>query len=507
MAMIRSTRKELGGTLLASLISIAVITWLTAHVMFRITSRMQTAQRSAAWNEALTTAEAAVDMTVADITGLLPDVRIGQQSGITLGSSQLPTSLISSLGIGTTGPDLASGITLSFSPTPLTHGGEGAGKQEAKVFIDVLPLTELLNSNLLSVQSLGGLLSNPLDALNGSELKLIRLRAQGTVGIPGMRKADPDKLDSRLRRLTLVRDRLTGTMTTKPSVTRELRVVLRPVLPFENAVTSGGPVVVDSADSVFDSFNSLSPLASTLGRYDVTKRTQNGDVNAISGEVTLPAHVYGDVRTAGGNLTKTANITGNVDNDYSQPLPNIKTPTWSGNAGAPASVTGTTTLFGGLLGFPARYKFDSLTGTLRISAGLLNLNKEVEIWVRGPFTGTLILDNGVHAKVYVEGDVNLPSGHLQNNSQKASALEIYGLVNTNSTSLPTINIGLGNVAAAIYAPTHLVRLTGNGDFQGAITAGRFETVGAPRVHYDEGLALSVGPILRYAVASWMEQPL
>lgn len=491
-------RRAPASTLLAALLSILVITLITAGVLQRIASRTGTAHRSIAWNDALTTAEAAADMTIADLSALLPDVRLNSGSGVTLGVSQLPSSIVSSLGIGSNGLSLAQGTTLSFSPAALTHGGEGAGRQEASVSIDVLSLNQLLTSGALSVQGVSGLNANPLGILSGGDLQLVRLRVRGTVNVPG-RRADDDALDARLRRQTLVWDRRSGQGATAPSVSREIEVLLKPVFPWQGAVTSGGTVSVPASDAVFDSFNPLNSAASTLGLYDLTKRLSNGDVTAGNDQLTLAGSVYGDVRTSGANFQKTDRISGEVDNSFSQPLPLIRPPSWSAT---PVAVTGTTVLPAGTPLTPARYKFTSINGTLRITAGLLGLGTNVEIWVTGNVAGRLIFDPGVRAKLYVEGNVQLDPGCLTNGSQRASALQIYGI--PGAASAPAIQLGLGDVTAAIYAPTHAVRLTGSGDFQGGITCGSFEATAGACVHFDESLSINAGPILRYAVASWIE---
>ena len=490
-------------TMLAALLTIVTLTIATACLLQRVSSRLQTAHRSIAWNEALTTAEAGADMAIADITALLPDVRIDAQSGVSLGLSQLPTNIISSLKIGSGGTGLLSGELLSFSPAPLTHGGEGGGTQTATVSIDVLLLSDLLNGNLLSAEGLTGLLSNPLSLLNGKDMKLIRLRSRGTVALPGRKMVDADKADAQLRQFSLRRDRVTKTAVTSPQVTREIEVLLKPVLPFQSAVSSSGSFVAASTGSVFDSYNSLTSLTSTMGRYDVTKRLRNGDVNAGSSSVSLAGMVYGDVRTNGSSVAKTEKISGNVDNGYAQPLPLFRSPTWGGS-GTPPDVAASTNVSAGGLFASTRYKYGKIAGNLRVKAVPL-VSSTIEIWVTGDITGTITVDPGVTAKIYVGGNMKMAAGGLVNGDQKPSSIQIYGL--SDATTTPTIELALGDVNAAIYAPSHNVKLTGGGDFSGAISCASFEATDAAHVHFDEGLALDVGPVLNYALASWIERDL
>jgi hypothetical protein len=506
--ILRPSRRE-GGTLAIALLTVAVLAAIAACVLSTVSSHMRTAQTSAAWKEALTTAESAVDMTVADLTGLLPDVRLDASEGLAIGTSQLPLDLVTRLGVGSNGLNLAQGITLSYKPAALTHGGEGSGRQEATVFIDVMPLSQLLQGGTLSLGGLSGLLSDPLSALNGADMQLIHLRARGVVPLSGGARVDQDSLDARLRRPSLVWDRLNGGRVSRAQVTREVEVLLKPVFPYQSAVTSAGRFRAESTDAVFDSFNSALPLTSTAGRYDVTKRLLNGDVFVDNSEVALAGRVFGSVRTDHGGVEKSERITGMVDNNFSQPLPLIRKPTWQGSPLAPGSITGATTLPGGTLGIPTRYKFDRVTAPLRITRGLLPVDSAVEIWIQHDFTGSLTIDPGVRAKVYVEGNVDLPNGSLVNGSNRASNLQFFGIPAGTGTETPVIRLGLGTteVCAAIYAPTHRLELNGAGHFTGAITAASFQATGAAQVHYDESLALSVGPILRFAVASWVEKDL
>jgi|GEM_PF-3059125 len=488
-------------TMLAALLTIVTLTIATACLLQRVTSRLQTAHRSIAWNEALTTAEAGADMAIADITSLLPDVRVDPQNGVSLGLSQLPTDIISSLKITSLGTGLTNGELLTFSPAPLTHGGEGGGTQTATISIDVLLLSDLLNGNLLNLEGLTGLLSNPLSLLNGKDMKLIRLRSRGTVTLPGRRMVDPDSADAQLRQVSLRRDRITKTNVTTPQVTREVEVLLKPVLPFQSAVSTAGSFVAGSTSSVFDSYNSLTSLNSTSGRYDVTKRLKNGDVNAGSSSVTLGGTVYGDVRTNGSSVAKTEKISGNVDNGYAQPLPLFRTPTWSATS---TDIAANANANAGGLFQPTRYKYGKVAGNLRIKATPL-IRTTIEVWVTGDITGTITVDPGVTAKIYVGGNMTMATGALVNGDQKPASLQIYGL--SDAATTPTIELAMGDLNAAIYAPSHKVKLTGNGDFSGAIACAGFEATDAAHVHFDEGLALDVGPVLNYALASWIERDL
>jgi hypothetical protein len=110
----------------------------------------------------------------------------------------------------------------------------------------------------------------------------------------------------------------------------------------------------------------------------------------------------------------------------------------------------------------------------------------------------------VKAKIYVQGNVTLAANALQNNSQRASELQILAVPPTTG-STPTISIDTtGNPIAAIYAPTANVTLTGNGGFSGAISAAQLQITGSADVHYDQELALETGLVTGYELVSWQE---
>lgn len=498
---ISSQSRKAGSTLIITLLSVLIVSLIAGHVIASMSARYQSAARSAAWNEALVTAEAGVDMTVAEVTRLLPDLRINSQEGLGLGFSQPSLNLLTGLSLSPTGL-LTDGTLLTFSPPPLKTEGEVGGSRQAKVSLDVLPLANLLQDGL------GGLLGNTLNTvtgvLNGQNLQLLRIRSSGTVPIPGSRRAGLSKVENELWRPSLVWDRSTGKKAPQPTVTREIEVILRPVFPFEGAVASLGSFEAPHLGNAFDSFNSALPLFSTNGEYDASKRLTNGTVLSNTANFVINGVIHGNAGTNGGNLVKDSRIIGQVDNNTFVPMPFLKTPTWNGNPLAPNSVPFAAILPAGTAILPARYKFSSVDGHLRITKGLLGLNTHVEIHITGDFRGTLELDPGVNAKVWVGGDFIAGPGKVKNGTRRAANLQIYG-VPTDTGDLPEIKIDTtGGVYAAIYAPGHNIELAGNGDLYGSISGNKFTALGASKVHYDEALALNLGPLLRYEIASWVE---
>jgi hypothetical protein len=379
------------------------------------------------------------------------------------------------------------------------------------VSIDVLALNNVLSTNLVSGAL--SLLSNGTPP----QINVLRLRSTGLVYLPGgSRTPDVSKMDVSLHRAALVKDSKTGLAVTKPYVAREIEVLLKPVFPFANGVSTDGSINAPNAATVFDSFSSASALGSTNGIYDSQKRRSNIDVSTNSSVFSTGGTVYGNISTNGGSVAKDSHVTGTVNNSYFDPLPILKTPSWVTTG---VAVTGTKSITAGSLLTPAKFSYSQINGTLHITGSALSgiggllgsvsgatssiVSTEADVFVAGDFTGTLIVDSGVTVHLYVAGNVQLAANGLQNANKLAANVEILGVPGGSTT--PTITIDTtGGVYAAVYAPTHNLNLTGNGDFSGAITAGALTVSGNAGVHFDETLALLPGPLLGYSLVSWQE---
>lgn len=500
-----------GSTLLTALFTVLVLSLVAANVLSHISGRYNSAYRSASWNDALLAANAGIDVTLADLTSIVPNVSVSPPLVLGVGYTPLtqlpalnglqisPTGLLTSpTGVLTKGVPL-----LTIDAATLNNPGDGGLTQRASVGLSLLSLNDLLAGGATSV------LTNVTGLLNGNDMQLLRLTSTGTVATNAGRTASLSRLDNELWRASVLTDRFTGAALTQTTVTRQVQVILRPVRPYEAAAVSGTALHATDPGTVFDSFNSSLLTASTLGQYDSLKRLSHGSVRANGPDVALGGTVYGDAGTNGGTLVKDAHVTGTVSNTSYVPLPVVNPPTWSGNnSAAPAAVTGNTTLPTvvllnplALLPTAAQYRFTGISGTLTLS-GVAGTS--AEIYVDGELTGGITVPAGVTVKVYVSGSINTSTSRLKNASNLASNLQIYG-VYKDATSTPSIRLTVdAALAAAIYAPRHAIYLSGSGDLSGAVTGSRFETSGPVRVHYDEALAYNAGPLLRYQIASWKE---
>ena len=473
--------RRAGSALVAAVITVFLLSLIAANTLTSISSRYNSAYRSASWNEALLTAESAIDVTLSQVFALIPNVTLSSADGLGLGYTQPSLNLLNSLQFSPTAL-LTNGTVLTVMPLPLSHGGEGGTIQQASVALDVVPLSQLLNG------SGAGVLNTVTNLLQGNDTQLLRLRSTGTVYLTGGQRAGPSRLDNDLWQASLMTDRLTGAKLTQPTVSRQIEVILRPVYPFESAVVSAGGVQAPDAGTVFDSFNSTLPASSTNGQYDSLKRLAHGAVSANAASVTIGGTVYGNVGSNGGSVQQNGHVTGIVNNDAYVPLPLVNPPTWQGSPLAPGLVSGNTTLPAGPALLPSQYRFSGISGNLHITKGLAGLGTNVTIYVNGDVTGGIQVDPGITAQIYVSGSIATNASRLVNGSGLASNLQVYG-VNDGSGSTPSIRINSdANLVAAIYAPGHSVALSGSNDVSGAIVAGSLQASGAIRVHFDESLA-------------------
>ena len=494
--------------------TVAVLSLVAGCVLASISARYNSAYRSAAWNDALAAAEAGIDVTVSQMTGLLPEVQLstaGLGTGYTQnaipnlinGVSVLP-NVISFL---PTGPVItnptgtgANGLPLlSFTPPVLTHGGEGGTVQQSAVTLQVMSLNQLLGGGLVGV--VNGVAS-VLNSNGGPQM--LCLTSTGTASLTGGTVADPSRQNNDLWRVSLVTDRTTGKPVTTPSVSRTIQVILRPVYPFESAVVSNGALQAADPGTVFDSFNSALTTASTNGQYDSAKRLSDGTVLTNGAAISLAGKVYGNVGTDGGTLVRDPNVeTGTVNNSSYAVLPPVNAPAMPPNL-LPYTLTGSESRPAGTSSVPTQYSYTGLAGNLHLTNPTGVTGLAAVVYVGGDFTGGIEVDPGITARVYVTGSIITNASRLKNDGHLAANLQIYGLPPAAGAS-PVIRLNAdASLVASIYAPGHALSINGNNDVSGALVAASFQTTGAVRVHYDEALALGVGPILHYQIAGWQE---
>jgi hypothetical protein len=183
--------------------------------------------------------------------------------------------------------------------------------------------------------------------------------------ITGPARANDNKQDSRLRKLSLNVDRFTNGVLTShaidsPRVSRRIEAIVRPVSAFDQAIMSVGALNLNDSDIVIDSYDSRDPNKSTGGLYDAAKRQENGALATDGNLINAGnAYVYGDVATNAGTVSGVANVSGVERTDfYQEPIP-VAAPNWPSINPLPAVVSGTTNLLPTPWGPPVRATWQS----------------------------------------------------------------------------------------------------------------------------------------------------
>ena len=172
-----STQCEAGGTTLAVLGFIVVISSVFTAVLSRSMHTYQQVSHIASWQEALLAAESGSDTAMAQLRMTLIDPTVAFSDWTKTGKDGTP---------------LPNG-EMRYSCPQVVHGGEGNTQMTSTVVIDAPP--ELRDSN---------------------DRQWYRVRSTGTTFLPGPARLTSDKRDHRLRRLSFVWDRKTGQRVTHP---------------------------------------------------------------------------------------------------------------------------------------------------------------------------------------------------------------------------------------------------------------------------------------------------
>jgi hypothetical protein len=468
--------QQRGGTLLVAIGTIAALSVIGGTLALSLTSRSQLSSRSASWHEAGAAAESGIDMAVAEIRRVMPGVTASPSKPWAGWTN--PTKLLPSVG------QLPTSV-LTLVPPSLVHAGEG----------------NTITSALVTVEAPSAL-TFPVGWL--------RVRAVGTAPLTGRRQAPLSKLDTPLRHFAFTRERAdivgrANRPVSAPEVSRAIEVIVRPVLPFEQAMVSAGAINGADAASIIDSFDSTDAKKSTLGLYDSNKRQKHGSVYTLGTTLDFKGTIKGDAGTNGGSLTKTASIGGSVNNSFYLAPVAFAVPAWASTAlNVTKSANATVNLSAALSALtPARYQLTGTSGKLSIS-GDSTRTTYVEIYASGDLSGRLSIDPGVQVAIYAAGNVQYAADDIDNRNNRAASLQIYGLQPATGVT-QTISFTLGrDLYATVYAPAHALKISGDGELIGSIVAKSVDIGGTMQLHYDESLATQAGPVIDYRVASWIE---
>lgn len=485
---IRSTNRR-GTALVTALICAAVIATTSAVTLSLVSSKNRVIHQSAAWKEALLSAESGVEMAMNEVRKNLFDPTHAWEGWQASADPTLyPVS---------SAPGASSEVTShSFTSQTLLRKGEGGQRSWAQVVVDAPP-----------------------SLLDGTGEQWFRIRALGLAEVPGTRVVAGSGEDVKLRKFDLVFDRRSGNRVVAPRAARLIEAIAKPVGAFRLAVFGVGAVDLTSQNIVIDSYDSRDNTKSTNGRYDPAKRQENGDVATNGALVNAgSAHIYGDVLTNEGSVLNSDNVSGEVRNDFYQELFNVTQPQVTPEPFSPGSAT-TSTILDAKAGAPANYVLSSinLSGgeSLRIRGAADGSTTYAQVVVTGNFSlsgsAEVVVDPGVYVRFFVAGDADI-TGNGFVNPNSALHLQLYGIDRPKNADGTPINpgrikiAGNGGFSGAVYAPNYHVELKGGGSTDnifGAFIGYTVNMSGVQSVHYDEALA-DGGLISDFKIVSWFE---
>lgn len=476
--MKRPAKLENGGVLLWTVIFMALLSLMATEVFRAVSGRFQLGLQVASWQESLIAAESGVDLAIVE----------------------LRKSLYPAPNHAWDGWENAPGAgVVSHGLTTVPNAGLAGSPMTIEVNVDAP--------------------SQLVDPTNGWQY--YRIRTLGSLPLSGPPRVGFNKQDNRLRKLTLRVQRVIDTLftseTNSPHASRRVEAVVAPVSSFGQAIMSVGTINLNNQNIVIDSYDSRSTAKSTNGLYDVAKRQQNGDI-ATDGNLIQAgsAHVYGDVATNSGTVTGVTNVTGEQRTDfYQEPIP-IGIPSWPSINPTPAVVNGSATLTASSTegSSSARFVLSSISvsggQTLTLAGKPDGSPSYIEIYVSGDMTvggnSQIVLQPGVHAKIFFRGNVSIAGNGMVNGNAKPSDLLLYGVTPTPGFT-PQVSLGgNGQIAAAVYAPDYNVTVNGGGNSGhvfGSVVGKTVSMTGVTNLHYDEALA-ATGQVNNYKIVSWIE---
>ncbi len=449
-----------------------------------VQGRYRQVHQNATWQEALLASESGIDLAVNEMRkGLYaPD------SAWTEWSNDPNAS-------GGTAPQLISADASYYTSKVLLREGEGGQRSFCKISVDA-----------------------PAFLRDSTGEQWYRVRSLGVANVPGGAVAAGDKTDLRLRKFDLRYDRRTGAQVL-PQATRLIEAIVKPVGTFRLALMGIKGIDMNNENILVDSYDSRDPAKSTNGFYDPLKFQMNGNI-ATNGNLIEAgnAHIYGSASTNGGTVLNSTNVTGDIRTDFYQEIFSVTRPNVVRDTGTPTTVTGSTTI-AAAAGTPRQIIVSQInlsgTNTLRISGASDGSATYAQIIVDGDVSlsgqAQIVLDPGVHVRMFVAGDADMTGNGVLNPNSPLN-LQIYGLDRPKNPDGSPVDPGILKVAGnggfrgTVYAPSYNVTMVGGGSSDsifGSFVGWRVTMTGVQAVHYDESLG-DGGLISDYKVVSWFE---
>jgi hypothetical protein len=501
---IKSTGSHQAGSVLAiAVLTLAILSLIAAGTLAVVSSKYNSAFQASSWQESLQGAEAGVDIAMAALTANSANSWAGWQQ---VNSSTPPRSAPSGSFSTPTGPP-TNGQYYFYEPPALAHVGEG--NNTIKVFITV----DTAGAGLLDKN------------------QWYRIRATGTTDISGTPRASSERLDNKLRKLSLFKDRITGVaLPNNGHAQRTIEMIAEPVFPpdlFANGLTMGGSITLPGmgTPAILDSFDSSNAMKSTNGVYDPAKAQKRANIATLNatGSAFNGTPVLGNL-TYSGKVPSGLNVTGTIATPYKTVIPPVTDPQPVG-AGFIPLIAVLPAINAGTQANPAQYKW---TGDLTVSSGQTMTFKKVNsgsnnnyviLWVTGNINiipkNAIIVEDGVKLVIYGDknftfdgGSFNNKNTYATNGRPPASMMTIYGTAPMiNGTPSGTMSITGdptgGTMVGIIDAPGYAVNIQTNFSFSGAITGGTASIISNAGLHFDERLTGWASPT-SYAYASWFE---
>jgi len=357
-----------------------------------------------------------------------------------------------------------------------------------------------------------------------------RIRAKGTAPVLGLKRVTMDdrmgvgtRGDSLLRKIDFNYDHFAATYgangdsqnkalvaVNAPQMTRRIELVASPLTPFEAAVKAVSAFSGPGSAGLIDSFNSKNGgyyFAANNPADPHYADSHSGGVMVDSANFNMnQGPIYGNVTTNGGTVKPSSLIQGTIDNNVPFTLPpftlpsNLPIPQSSPTAAS--SNTTITPPSPGSASNPTYYVLSSLTRNLTIAQSGM-AQTYVAIHVTSDITGSITVNNGVHAAIFFDGNISVKARDIGNPSNLAANLVFYG-ISPPAGVTQTINIAPpGDFAAAFYAPGADFSTNGNPDITGAIVCKTYYGNGNTSVHYDRALD-TIGDVTDYRISSYVE---
>jgi hypothetical protein len=350
-----------------------------------------------------------------------------------------------------------------------------------------------------------------------------RVRSIGYEPIPGSGVLAGESKDVALRKLDLKYDHRESregnqVAVQKQMASRLVEVVIKPVGAFRAALFGDDRIDMNNHNIVVDSYDSRDPNKSTAGFYDPAKRQQNGDIVTNGNVIDVGnAHINGDASTNAGNVLRASNVTGQIRSDFYQELFPVTRPVMTADFGSPSTVNSSTVLTA-KPGTPSQFILNRIhlggPEVLRIAGAVDGSPTYAQILVNGDVDmsgqSQIILDPGVHVRMFVVGDGDFTGGGVANPNDPLS-FQVYGVeqlpdASGNVEQREFKVAGNGGFRGALYAPNYDINFVGGGNTDsifGAFVGKKINMTGVQSVHYDEALG-DGGLYSDYKIVSWFE---